>query len=110
MVISSVMFCHGRVRFRKKHQPLRSGGMDLEKVALRALKLMGIKSEDVRAVGKQQHLVNARSLFCFWAVRELGCTMASLGRKLGLSLPAISKSVVRGKQIAESRGLSLIES
>jgi hypothetical protein len=54
----------------EKHQALRSGGMDLEKVALRVSELMGIKSEDVWAVGKQQHIVNARSLFCFWAVRE----------------------------------------
>ena len=51
--------------------------------------------------------VNARSLFCFWAVRELGVSMASLGRRLGLSIPAISKSVARGKQIAESNGFSL---
>jgi putative transposase len=94
----------------EKHQALRSCGMDLEKIALRVSELMGIKSEDVWAVGKQQHIVNARSLFCFWAVRELGCTMASLERKLGLSIPAISKSVVRGKQIAESKGFSLIGS
>ena len=94
----------------EKHQALRSGGMDLGKVALRVAELMETKSEDVWAAGKQQLIVNARSLFCFWAVRELGCTMASLQRKLGLSIPAISKSVVRGKQIAESRGFSLIGS
>ncbi len=94
----------------EKHQALRSGSMDLEKVALRVSELMGIKFEDVWAVGKQQHIVNARSLFCFWAVRELGRTMASLERKLGLSIPTISKSVVRGKQIAESKGFNLIGS
>jgi hypothetical protein len=37
-------------------------------------------------------------------------TMASLGRKLGLSIPAISKSVARGEQISESKSFSLIES
>ena len=91
----------------EKHHALRSGGMDLEKIARRVSELMGIKEEDVWAAGKQQHVVNARSLFCFWAVRELGVTMANLGRRFGLSIPAISKSVTRGKQIAESKGFSL---
>ncbi|HAJ25640.1 MAG TPA: transposase [Syntrophus sp. (in: bacteria)] len=94
----------------EKRQALRAIGMDLDKTASRVSELMGIKAEDIWAVGKQQHIVNARSLFCFWAVRELGYTMASLGQKLSLSIPAISKSVVRGKQIAESKSLSLIGS
>ena len=85
--------------------------MDLEQVALRVLELMGWgKPEDVRAAGKQQPIVNARSLFCFWAVWKLGETMAGLARNLGLSIPAISKSVVRRRQIAESNGFKLIES
>jgi chromosomal replication initiation ATPase DnaA len=80
----------------------------LETITQRASELMGIKADDVWAAGKQQRIVNARSLFCFWAVRELGVSMANLGRRLGLSIPAISKSVARGKQIAESNGFSLI--
>jgi len=86
---------------------LRSSGMDLETITRRVSELMGIKADDIWAAGKQQHIVNARSLFCFWAVRELGVSMANLGRRLGLSIPAISKSVTRGKQIAESNGFSL---
>jgi len=89
---------------------LRARGVDLEKIALNVSKLMNIKPEDVWARGKQQRIVDARSLLCFWAVRELGITMASLGRKLELSIPAISKSVARGKQISESNGFSLLES
>jgi len=91
---------------RKSHA-LRAAGMDLEKIALRVSELMRIKAEDVWAAGKQQPIVNARSLLCYWAVRELGSTMASLARRLGLSIPAISKSVARGKELAESRGLKL---
>jgi putative transposase len=89
---------------------LRARGVDLEKIALHVAKLMNVKPEDVWAQGKQQRIVDARSLLCFWAVRELGITMASLGRKLGLSIPSISKSVTRGKQISESNGFSLTES
>jgi len=79
-------------------------------VALRVAQLTGVKPADVRAAGKHPHIVCARSFFCFWAVRELGKTMAGLARNLGLSIPAISKSVVRGLQIAELRGFQLIKS
>lgn len=81
----------------EKQHALRASGIDLEKIALRVSELMGLKPEDVWGWGKYQRIVDARSLFCFWAVRELGMTMASLGRNLGLSMPAINKSVTRGK-------------
>jgi plasmid maintenance system antidote protein VapI len=68
---------------------------------------MGLAVEDVWAAGKQQYIVNARSLLCYWAVRELGVSMSSLSRRLGISLPAISKSVYRGKQIAEDHAFKL---
>jgi hypothetical protein len=60
--------------------------------------------------GNNNTSVNARRLFCFWAVRKLGETMASLARNLGLSITAISKPVIRGQKIAESKELNLIES
>lgn len=94
----------------KKSDTLRTAGMDVDKIASRVSDLLGIKTDDVWAAGKQQHIVNARSLLCYWSVRELGVSMASLARKLGLSIPAISKSVVRGKEIAESKGFILIGS
>jgi len=91
-----------------KSQKLKSKGMDVDKIAIRVSGLMGLAVEDVWAVGKQQHIVNARSLLCYWAVRELGVSMSSLSRRLGISLPAISKSVVRGKQIAEDNAFKLV--
>lgn len=90
-----------------KSQKLKSQGMDVDKIASHVSRLMGLALEDVWAVGKQQHIVNARSLLCYWAVRELGVSMSSLSRRLGISLPAISKSVVRGKQIAEDNAFKL---
>ena len=90
-----------------KSQKLKSEGMDVDKIAAQVSRLMGIAVEDVWAIGKQQHIVNARSLLCYWAVRELGVSMSSLSRRLRISLPAISKSVVRGKQIAEDNAFKL---
>jgi len=90
-----------------KSQKLKSKGMDVDKIAIRVSGLMGLAVEDVWAVGKQQHIVNARSLLCYWAVRELGVSMSSLSRRLSISIPAISKSVARGKQIAEDNAFKL---
>lgn len=72
--------------------------------------LIGVKAEEVWAEGKYRPIVEARSLLCYWAVRELGVSMSSLARRLGISIPAVSDSVTRGRRIAEARrGVFLIE-
>ncbi|RJQ85148.1 MAG: LysR family transcriptional regulator, partial [Desulfobacteraceae bacterium] len=43
----------------------------------------------------------------FWAVRELGVSMTSLARKLGISTVAVSKSVKRGEDIVKKGGHKL---
>ena len=60
--------------------------------------------------GKYQHLVTARSLLCYWAVRELGVTMVSLAQRLGISTVAVSKSVQRGARIVQENGYELFKS
>jgi len=63
----------------------------------------------VMAKGKYPRLVQARSLLCYWAVRELGMRMSELSRKLKLSQPAVSLSVKRGEKIAKEHQYSLID-
>ncbi len=92
-----------------RRHSLKARGIDLEKITDRVAKLTAVKSDDIWRRTKKQPIVDARSILCFWAVEDLGVTMASLGRKLGLSIPAISKSVTRGKQICEASGFKLIE-
>jgi len=71
---------------------------------------MGLEPKAIRAVGEQRHIVNARSLLCYWAVRELGESMSGLANRFGISVPAVSKSVVRGLKIAEQEGFSMVVS
>jgi len=56
---------------------LKQQGYDLEKVSRRVCRLTGVDPEQLFSGGKQPQIVQARSLFCFWACRELG-------RKTGL--------------------------
>ena len=92
----------------EKRYALRARGYDLEKVASRVSEVLGAGA--VWTKGKYRHAVEARSLFCYWAVSELGTPMSLLGRKFGISIPAVSKSVARGRTIAETKGYSLVQS
>jgi putative transposase len=64
----------------------------------------------VWAGGRYPRIVEARSLLCYWAVRESGQTMSSLSARLGISIPAVSKSVKRGEEFARAKGYSLLVS
>jgi REP element-mobilizing transposase RayT len=92
----------------EKRYALRARGFDLEKVASRVSEVLEVEVEDIWAKGRYRHVVDARSLFCYWSVRELGIPMSVLARRLGISTPAISKSVIRGQNIAKARGCDLL--
>jgi putative transposase len=94
----------------EKRYALRSRGFDLTKTASRVAEVLGLREEEVWASGRYPRIVEARSLLCYWAVRELGQTMASLAARLGMSIPAVSKSVKRGGDIAMAKGFSLLVS
>jgi putative transposase len=88
----------------EKRYALRARGVDVASIALRVSEVLGVKPEEVWAEGKYRRIVEARSLLCYWAVRELGVSMSSLGRRLGISIPSVSESVTRGRRIAEKKG------
>jgi hypothetical protein len=53
--------------------------------------------------------VKAKSLLCYWAVRDLGISMAELSRRLKLSLSGVSLSVKRGERIAQENDYKLMK-
>jgi REP element-mobilizing transposase RayT len=92
----------------RKYQ-LKSQGYDIDKLADIVAEIFSIKPEEIFQPGKQPVKVKARSLFCYWAVRELGFTMADLAPKLNISQPAVSISTQRGERIALENGYSLLD-
>jgi len=88
---------------------LKSQGYDMDKLAHRVTAIYPIKAEEIFQPGKQGLKVKARSLFCYWAVRELGLTMVALSQKLNISQPAVSMSVRRGERIALKNGYLLVD-
>ena len=93
----------------KKRYALLASGVNLALIPSRVSQVLDMKPEEPWAEGKYQRIVEAWSLLCHWAVRELGVPMSSLGRKLRISIPAVSGAVTRGRRIAETNGFVLIE-
>ena len=71
--------------------------------------IFGIEAEDLWMLGKYAKVVPARSLFCYWAVRELGVSATEMARRMKLTQPAVSISVKRGERIAEDRRLLIFD-
>jgi putative transposase len=82
--------------------------MDLQGISERVAGLCDMQVENLWKEGRYRRLVSARSLLCFWAVRELGISMTSLAHKLNISTMAVSKSVARGAELAKKEGYELI--
>jgi REP-associated tyrosine transposase len=91
----------------ERRYALKAQGVDVRFIAKRVSALLDIPEDEIWREGKFKHLVRARSLLCFWAVRELGVSMTSLGRQLNISTVAVSKSVARGSAMAKKEGFDL---
>jgi putative transposase len=83
-------------------------GYDVDKVAERVAKLFELKPEEVLSSSKQPQRVKARSLLCYWAVKELEIGGAHIARRLKISQSAVSRAVARGERIAADMDLKLI--
>lgn len=104
----SEILSEAKEKFERKYA-LKRLGFDLERVARRVSEIYGIDPVDVFFRGKQRNRVNARSLFCHWAVNDLGVSLTELARRIGISVPAVGYSVRRGEAIAKENGFQLLD-
>jgi len=94
--------------FDRKYQ-LKAQGYDFSWLVERVARLFNLNPKDVLSPGKYPHIVKARSLLCFWGVREFGMTTVDLAKRLNLAQPTVSQAVMRGQKIAEDQGLRIVE-
>ena len=71
--------------------------------------IINCPKQELEKPGKNRTRVRARSLLCYWAVRELGLSQTELARRLHLSPEGISLSVKRGEHLAQEAGLTVVE-
>jgi putative transposase len=91
----------------ERRYAFRARGINVNCLAEIVAKLLDMPAEAVWLEGRYKHLVTARSLICFWAVRYLGIDMTSLARCFKISTVAVSKSVKRGAEIVTNEGYDL---
>ena len=95
-------------KYERKYE-LKRRGYDLNSVVMKVSEIFKIDAEEILSKGKQQKKVKARSLFCYWAVKELETSLTELSIRIGISVPAVGYSVERGSIIAKENNYILIE-
>ena len=80
-------------------------GADFTAMQRHVARLFHLNSEEILLPGKYRIRVAARSVLCYFLVRELGMTATAVADRLGLGQPAVSIAVERGEAIVKERGL-----
>ena len=88
---------------------LKSRGFTLDTLAQRVAEIYQIDKEDLYAKGRQKIRAEARSVFCYWAVRELGIQGTRVAKRLQMSQPGVAYAVQRGERIVKAKAMQMIE-
>jgi REP element-mobilizing transposase RayT len=88
---------------------LQAQGIDFENVVDRVARLFSLKPAQVLSSAKQPQRVKARSLLCYWAVKELEMHGADVARRLKVTKSTVSRAVARGEKIAADMKLKLLD-
>jgi REP element-mobilizing transposase RayT len=87
---------------------LKRKGYNLEKIEQRIKELYDIEKSDIYSRGRRKVQVEARSLFCYWAVCELGISRTYLAKRLDMTQPGVGYAVNRGEKLSTENDFKLI--
>lgn len=93
----------------ERHYALEAKGYNFKQVVKRVAQVMNMSVSDVLKRSKDPQTVEARSLLCFWANRELGMTTVEISHLLKVSQSAVSRSSMRGEKLALRNGFHILE-
>lgn len=92
----------------EKRARIRSYGFDSQAAAARIEEVFGLTFRELSQGSRQREVVKARSVLCYWVVKELGMSGAQTARWLGIGQSAVQRSVLRGEKIARELNLTLL--
>ena len=72
-------------------------------------RIFSIEPDELYSKSRQKIRAKARGLFCYWAVGELGFSLAELAKIFGMTGQGVGYAVRRGDQIAKTNNFKLIE-
>ena len=90
-----------------RRDELRSLGYTIEKLEERVLGIYQIDRDELYSKGRQKVRADARSVFCYWAVRELGVAGTQTAKRLRMSQPGVSYAVKKGEGIVRDKNLRM---
>jgi putative transposase len=93
----------------ERRYAMTQSGIGVHTVEKRVTDLFAVTTDDLYGQSRRRPTAQARSLFCFWAVRELGLPQKTLADRFSVSEPAITYAVRRGENIARKNGYRLVE-
>ena len=88
---------------------LKTKGYNLDTIAQKVCDIFGIEPEEIYSKSRQKIRAEARGLYCYWAVAELGYSLADLARLLGMTGQGVGYAVRRGERIAKVNHYRLID-
>jgi len=88
---------------------LKMQGYDFDKLVERVSNVFELKAEQILGSGKQPRRVRARSILCFYAVKELLMSGTEVAERVKMSKSAVSRAADRGERIEAELRLNLLE-
>jgi putative transposase len=88
---------------------LKSKGYDLDTVQQKVCGIFGVEPDEIYSKSRQKTRAEARGLYCYWAVVELGYPLTDLARVLRMTGQGVGYAVKRGERIAKANNYRLIE-
>ncbi|MBU2617540.1 MAG: transposase, partial [Euryarchaeota archaeon] len=86
----------------ERYYEMKRLGYDLDRIEDRVCEIYNIEKEDLFSRSREKVKSDARALFCFWAVRELGYGQRELARRLGMTQPGVGYAVIKDEAISKS--------
>ena len=71
------------------------------------LDLYRIEKADLYSKSRQKIRAEARSVFCYWAVRELGLEGTRIAKRLNMSQPGVAYAVRKGEKIVKGNDFQI---
>jgi putative transposase len=88
---------------------LKRKGYDIKSVEKKVVEIYGIEKQDLYSGSRKSKVSEARSVFCYLCVRELGESMTDIARLLGISQPAVGYAVDKGKVIVRANDIKMLD-
>ncbi len=89
-----------------KYSQRQREGWDFDTLKSAVCKLLDVAEDAVLRRVRATAASDAKSLLCYWAVEELGMTVVSVAKELGVSQQAASWRVQKGSELCARRSLN----